>query len=124
MRAGGYFYVNRCGKNKITQTYKSIDDENCPQKNWDGKWRIVMFDISEEKKIARRAVNHALKKLGCVQYQKSVFIIPFPCKTEIDFVGECFSVRNIIMLVLAEHIEERIISKKFSRCNIVYLLKY
>ncbi|MEK7115523.1 MAG: CRISPR-associated endonuclease Cas2 [Patescibacteria group bacterium] len=102
--AGGYFTLTAAGK--IRAMRRKIETMKiAPQKNWDGKWRIVMFDISEEKKMARRAVNHALKKLGCVQYQKSVFIIPFPCKTEIDFVGECFGVRNSIRLVLAEHIE-------------------
>lgn len=85
------------------------------QKKWDGKWRIVMFDIPEEKKMARRAINHALKKIGCVQYQKSVFIAPFPCKEEIDFVGECFGVRHNMRLILAENIEgEDALKKTFN----------
>lgn len=76
-----------------------------PQKKWDGKWRIVMFDVPENKKMARRAINLALKKLGCAQYQKSVFVTPFPCKKEIDFVGECFGSRSNIRLIVADSIE-------------------
>ncbi len=83
------------------------------QKKWDGKWRIVMFDIPEKKLQARRAVNLALKKIGCVQYQKSVFITPFPCKKEIDFVGECFGVREHIRLMVADGIEGDTALKKF-----------
>ena len=84
------------------------------QDKWDGKWRIVMFDVSENKKQARRSINFALKKLGCVQYQKSVFITPFPCKEEIDFVGRCFNVRKDIKLILAERIEgDDILRKTF-----------
>jgi len=75
------------------------------QKTWDKKWRLVMFDVPEEKKQARRAINFALKKLGCVQYQKSVFITPFPCEKEIDFVGECFGIREYIRIVVAGYVE-------------------
>lgn len=75
------------------------------QKTWDKKWRLIMFDVPEDKMQARRAINLALKRLGCAQYQKSVFITPFPCKKEIDFVGECFGVRNHIRIVVASDVE-------------------
>ncbi len=75
------------------------------QKKWDGKWRLVMFDIPEDKKMARRGINLVLKKLGCVQYQKSVFITPFPCKKEIDFAGECFNARKHIRIITAHDVE-------------------
>lgn len=76
-----------------------------PQKRWDGLWRIVMFDIPEDKKFARRAIGHAIQKLGCFQYQKSVFITPYPCTKEIDFAGECFSVRKHIRIITAKDVE-------------------
>lgn len=82
------------------------------QKKWDGLWRIIMFDIPESKKVARRAVNLALKKLGCVQYQKSVFITPYPCAQEINFVGECFGVQKYIHLITAKEIGDEIKIKK------------
>ena len=75
------------------------------EKKWDKKWRVVMFDVPEDKKQARRAVNLALKKLGCVQYQKSVFITPFPCEEEINFVGKAFDIRSNIKILVAEKIE-------------------
>jgi DNA-binding transcriptional regulator PaaX len=75
------------------------------QKTWDKKWRLIMLDVPEDKKQARRAINLALKRLGCVQYQKSVFITPFPCGKEIDFVGESFGVRNHIRVIVATKIE-------------------
>ncbi len=71
------------------------------QEKWDGKWRVVMFDVPEDKKQARRTINLVLKKLGCVQYQKSVFVTPFPCLKEIDFIGECFDVRKYLRIITA-----------------------
>lgn len=82
------------------------------QPKWDGLWRIVMFDIPENKRDARRAINLALKKLGCIQYQKSVFITPYPCTKEIDFVGKCFDARRHIQLITAKEIGDEAKIKK------------
>ena len=109
----GIFVLTPKGEMRALR-YK-IDTMRIPrQKKWDGRWRIVMFDIPEKKLQARRAINFALKKLGCAQYQKSVFITPFPCKEEIDFIGECFDVRSHIRIILAHSIEgDRGLKKTF-----------
>ena len=97
------FFLTQKGRERAMRY--ALDQRKIPsQKIWDKKWRLVMFDIPEEKKQARRAINFALKKLGCVQYQKSVFVTPFPCKKEVDFVGECFGVRDDIRVIVAKPI--------------------
>ena len=102
---GGLFMLTQKGKEKAMR-YAIEQMRIASQKAWDKKWRLIMFDVPEEKKQARRAINLALKKLGCVQYQKSVFITPFPCSKEIDFVGECFGVRDHIRIIVASEIEQ------------------
>lgn len=63
---------------------------------WDNKWRAIFYDIPEKKKKAREAFRKKLKDLGFYELQKSVFVYPFPCKDEIDFVVECFEIRNFV----------------------------
>ncbi|MBU3925862.1 CRISPR-associated endonuclease Cas2 [Patescibacteria group bacterium] len=63
---------------------------------WDNKWRLVFYDIPEKKKKAREALREKLKKLGFYELQKSVFVHPFKCKDEIDFIIECFEIRNFV----------------------------
>ena len=62
------------------------------EKNWDGWWRIIIFDIPEHKKAARDALRRKFLKLGMHQLQKSVFIYPFNCKKEIDFISAFYGV--------------------------------
>lgn len=69
---------------------------------WDKKWRVVIFDIPEKKKMAREALRNKLKELGFLELQKSVFIHPYPCEDEIDFVAEVFEIRNHIRLLLVD----------------------
>lgn len=52
-------------------------------KKWDGMWRVVIFDIPETHKIVREVLREKLKFLGFMQIQKSVFVIPWPCKEAI-----------------------------------------
>lgn len=63
---------------------------------WDGKWRMVIFDIPEKKKKAREALRNKLKDLGFKELQKSVFIYPYECENEIDFITEVFEIRSYV----------------------------
>ncbi|MFH1170039.1 MAG: CRISPR-associated endonuclease Cas2 [Candidatus Vogelbacteria bacterium] len=71
---------------------------------WDGKWRIVMFDIPEKKRNARDALRDKLKELGFQEVQRSVFIHPFPCNKEISFIVEVFEIRNCVRLAEVDKI--------------------
>jgi DNA-binding transcriptional regulator PaaX len=55
-------------------------------KKWDKKWRIVLFDIPEPKKKIRDALRRKLKELGFLEFQKSVFVYPYSCGDEMNFV--------------------------------------
>ncbi|MBI4036765.1 hypothetical protein HY386_02730 [Candidatus Daviesbacteria bacterium] len=43
-------------------------------KEWDGKWRIVVFDIPEQKRLIRDLFRRNLKKWGFKHLQRSVWI--------------------------------------------------
>lgn len=83
-------------------------------KRFDGIWRIVMYDIQEHKKRSRDTLAGKLKDLGFYQYQKSIFILPFQCKDEIDFMREHFFLGDSIHYIEATHVDnEDELKKKF-----------
>lgn len=92
--------------------YKIGEMKIRPMKKWDLKWRIVMFDIPEKQKKARDALAHSLKNIGFHQFQKSVFINPFECRDELDFVIEFFNVRPYVRFLLTEKIDDDLVWKK------------
>lgn len=51
---------------------------------WDGKWRIVMFDIREKRRRARSQLRSLLTGAGFLRLQDSVWIHPYPCD---EFIG-------------------------------------
>ncbi len=53
-----------------------------------------------------------LKKLEFYELQKSVFIHPFDCKDEIDFIIEFFEARPFIRFAIIESIDNELHLKK------------
>ena len=76
-------------------------------KKWDGKWRIVGFDIPEKKKAAREALRKKIRELGFMTLQKSLFVLPYDCKKEIEFIGEFFGVGKCIVYAEASFINNQ-----------------
>lgn len=65
-------------------------------KQWDGMWHAVFFDIPEGWKTAREALRLKLYDLDFYHWQKSVFVHPYPCRDEIDFIATSFNVRHFV----------------------------
>lgn len=87
--------ITERGKKRLLEY--NIDDMRIkrPEK-WDKKWRIISFDIPEKNKKAREALREKLKDLDFYPLQKSLFVFPFPCRDEIDFVAEVFQIQKHI----------------------------
>lgn len=75
---------------------------------WDQKWRIVVFDIPEKYKKKREAMRQHLKRFGFYKLQKSVFVLPYECCDEIDFLIEFYDIRSYVRQILAEKIDNEL----------------
>lgn len=60
---------------KLTEVGKEyiLLSQNEDQIEWDGKWRIVVFDIPESKRVVRDILRNRLKLWGFTLWQKSVW---------------------------------------------------
>lgn len=68
-------------------------------RSWNGKWHLVMYDLPIRFKKARDAFRWKLKDLGFFQFQKSVWIYPYPCEGEMLFVADFYGVRRHIEIL-------------------------
>lgn len=73
-------------------------------KKWDGMWRVIMFDIPEKQKRGRDALSRKLREMEFYPLQKSVFVFPFKCKDELDFIGEVFNIGEYLHYFAAKSI--------------------
>lgn len=79
---------------------------------WDKKWRIVIFDIPEKLRKGRDALRDKLKNLGFYELQKSVFVFPYGCENEIEFLIEFLNLRKYVRYGILESIDNNLHLKK------------
>lgn len=99
-----YISLTKEGKKKAGRF--QIDDLEIERpRRWDGKWRLVIFDIAELKKSYREAFRGKLKQLGFQPLQKSVWVHPFDCRAEVELLREFFGLNDKeLRLVIAQDI--------------------
>lgn len=101
-----YIGITENGK-KIVKNF-DYDNLELPQsKVWDKKWRLVVFDIPDKKKKERRAFSKKLKDIGFYPMQESVFIYPYDCRDEIDFICEFLSISWYVNYCLIESLYKK-----------------
>ncbi len=105
------FELTRKGKLKaLTFTFENMKIE---RKNWDKKWRLVIFDIPEKLRRGRDALRAKLRQLGFYELQKSAFVFPYQCEDELDFVIEFFDLRKFVRVAILESIDNEIHLKEY-----------
>ena len=95
--------LTEAGKKKVL-TYNLDTMSIKKPKYWNGAWHIVVFDIPEKKKPARNALAEKMRQLGLVLFQKSVWIYPYSCKDEIDFIAKVFEVEKYVHYIETKNI--------------------
>lgn len=53
---------------------------------WDGKWRVLVFDMSEKRRRSRDQLRRLLRGQDFVRLQDSVWVFPYPCDEFIALV--------------------------------------
>jgi len=62
----------------VTESGRDVlGQEIWSESEWDGKFRIVIWDIPEKKRIVRDLLRRNLRKWGFAHFQKSVWIYPY-----------------------------------------------
>ncbi|MBI2635262.1 MAG: CRISPR-associated endonuclease Cas2 [Parcubacteria group bacterium] len=101
-----YVKITANGRN-LLKRFDYDDIELLNTKEWDKKWRLVIFDIPEKKKKERNALSNKLRDLGLYHLQESVFVYPYDCQNEIDFICEFLSISRYVNYCTVESIDKR-----------------
>ena len=72
---------------------------------WDRKWRIVIFDIREERKAYRDLLRRQLRSIGFERLQDSVWLYPFDCEELLTLLKTDFRLGSEVQYIIADKIE-------------------
>jgi DNA-binding transcriptional regulator PaaX len=112
--------VSKEGLVKLVLTKKGrLKSLNCRLNNlknkkdkWDGKWRMVAFDIPEKYKRGRDSLRRKLKSIGFCELQKSVFVTPINCIKEIKLLVDFFELGKYVRFGVLQSIDNEEYFKK------------
>jgi len=104
------FFLTEKGKWRALN-YKLENIKNKKEK-WDGKWRMVAFDIPEKDRRGRNALRQKLKKIGFYELQKSVLITPYKCKEEIISLVSFFQLAKYVRFGILDFVDNEEYFKK------------
>jgi|SRR3989344_34962 len=94
LREKGYVDKEKEGNRLIIKLTRKGKDEAIlnrilKEENWDGNWRVVVFDIPEDMRKVRNVFRSRLKIWGFYPWQKSVWISKKDIKKPLsDFIKE------------------------------------
>lgn len=87
-------------------------------KKWDGRWRIVIYDIPDKRKTSRDRLRMMLAAAGFVYLQNSVWVYPYDCEDIVTLLKVDAVLQKEVLYIVAEEVEgARELRKKFDLPN-------
>lgn len=84
----------------------AIDDLSVEKPgSWDGKWRLISYDVPENLKVLRNVFREYLKAWGSYPLHESAFLHAYPCEKQVEFLREYLGIGSYIRIFHVSKIE-------------------
>lgn len=104
IREGGYLHLTPKGERAI-RLFEARKSGTTQPRKWDGKWRILIFDIPEYRRPLRNKIRQTLLAIGFVRLQDSVWIYPYDCEDLVALLKADFKVGKDVLYMIVEELE-------------------
>ncbi len=74
-------------------------------RRWDGKWRMLIFDIPERQKTLRDVIRRTLIAIGFIRLQDSAWVYPYPCEDLLTLLKADFHIGKDLRYLIIEEME-------------------
>lgn len=111
-------FIKLTKKGKLRVLLNRLNHKSIPASKWDGKWRIIIWDIPESSSTQRNVMRRIVKTLGYYQLQQSVFITPYPIPADaVNYLNASGLARYIRFLRVDKIDDEKPLVKHFNVSN-------
>ncbi len=98
-----FLRLSPVGRQKLRSMH--LDDPAPMPQTWDGKWRVIILDVPEEKKETRNALRYLLKKANFVCLKNSVWISPYPFEHMLINMKKDMGLTNEMIIIVTSEID-------------------
>ncbi|MFA5773484.1 MAG: hypothetical protein WC908_02315 [Candidatus Paceibacterota bacterium] len=96
--------------NKGKLRYESLKEHK--NQKWDGKWRVVSFDVYEKNRKKRDLLRQELQAYGFQMMHQSMWIYPYPCDEYIALLKSNLSFGKNVQYMLVDYVDMHIELKR------------
>lgn len=99
-----YLRITEAGRHKLAFTREKmrLKDE---KRRWDGRWRMVAFDLPERRRTVRARLRATMAEVGFVRLQDSVWVYPHDCEEFIALLKAELKIGKDALYAIVERIE-------------------
>lgn len=108
LREGGFIEFIRDEDLIMRLTDKGYDravwSKILEESEWDGRWRLVSFDIPEKRRVARDLLRSKLKQLGFTRWQKSLWVSKKDCTQVLRKFINQVGIQDWVMVIESDNV--------------------
>lgn len=75
------------------------------QEPWDGRWRLILWDIPEAQRPVRDQLRYLFTKLGLYQVRRSMWVTPYPCREQVEYLKSTLDLEANLLFLEATYLD-------------------
>ena len=99
----GFLRLSNTGAAKVRMLEAQYSDKRPPR--WDGRWRVLIFDVPEYRKSIRDKIRRTLMHVGFIRLQDSVWVCPYDCEDLIVLLKADFKIGKDLLYMIVDELE-------------------
>ena len=99
-----YLRITPAGRKAFAYEQAKISIQN-QKKKWDGRWRMLVFDIPERRRAVRVRLRRVMSEVGFVRLQDSVWVYPYDCEDFIALLKADLKIGKDVLYTIVDTIE-------------------
>ncbi len=100
---GRHLRITRKGETEIARLLGKASVQKA--RRWDGKWRVLMFDVPEYRKSMRDRIRRTVQGIGFIRLQDSVWIYPYDCEDLVTLLKADFKIGKDVLYMVVDSLE-------------------
>ena len=101
---GKFVRLTDAGKKALALRVAHTPDSRRPRR-WDGRWRVVTYDIREAKKGLRQKLAQTLRTFGFYRLQNSLWVYPYDTEALLILLKAHYQIGGEVLYGVMEKIE-------------------
>ncbi len=100
-----YARITDVGREKLAFELEKNKLDLSKKRRWNGRWRVVIFDIPERRRKVRDRLRVLMRELGFMRLQDSVWVFPYDCEEFVALLKAELKIGAAVLYMVVEEIE-------------------